>query len=180
MLSFGLKLSHRDVACVTRTAIVCHCDHVTDEFNSKHDNKRQWQLIVSCKYKFDAGNIAKFDFNFIETTKRFPFQNTKGCATFIFNLLVYFRDETNGLGLFFIPMANMAFIVVLFENLSLKKDLEANAVARKSLQKVIRAILSLFSYLCFHLFWFPSQKTLFCKIACIAQMKKNHLWLKCN
>lgn len=73
MLSFGLKLSHRDVACVTRTAIVCHCDHVTDEFNSKHDNKRQWQLIVSCKYKFDAGYIAKFDFNFIETTKRFPF-----------------------------------------------------------------------------------------------------------
>lgn len=53
-----VKAFTRDVACVTRTAIVCHCDHVTDEFNSKHDNKRQWQLIVSCKYKFDAGNIA--------------------------------------------------------------------------------------------------------------------------
>lgn len=173
MLSFGLKLSHRDVACVTRTAIVCHCDHVTDEFNSKHDNKRQWQLIVSCKYIWCRIHCKIwFQFYWDDKTFSVQFQNTKGCATFIFNLLVYFRDETNGLGLFFIPMANMAFIVVLFENLSLKKDLKANAVARKSLQKVIRAILSLFSYLCFHLFWFPSQKTLFCKIACIAQMKK--------
>lgn len=52
---------------------------------------------------------------------------------FIFNLLVYFCDEINGLGLFFILMVNMVFIVVLFENLFLKKDLEVNVVVCKFL-----------------------------------------------
>lgn len=35
----GLKFLYWDVVCVMRMVIVCYCDYVIDEFNSKYDNK---------------------------------------------------------------------------------------------------------------------------------------------